>query len=209
MLINNDLIFIHVPKSAGSSVTNIIGHIDGTTELTDQPLYLHALTFSPHVPALQMKAVLANKEWEARWKFAVVRNPWDRMTSIYRYVNRPFKLDKWFGEEWEKVQAKITTFTDFVYNYDMTGLGVWWFDHRTPQIRWAEGVDSIFKAEEMNVLEKELESRGYPLKIPQHNVSLLPQDHEPNFYRTYYNDETRALVAEWFAEDIELFGYEF
>jgi hypothetical protein len=28
-------------------------------------------------------------------------------------------------------------------------------------------------------------------------------------YRDYFDDETRAIVADWFREDIDLFGYRF
>jgi hypothetical protein len=42
-----------------------------------------------------------------------------------------------------------------------------------------------------------------PIDLPRINVS------QHRFYRDYYNDETRAIVADLYATDISLLGYEF
>ena len=52
------------------------------------------------------------------------------------------------------------------------------------------------------------------LNTVRHKLGLEPRDRSPRrnksshgHYHEYYNDETRAKVAEVFARDIELFGY--
>lgn len=206
MLITEDLVFIHIPKAAGTSVTQGIADATGVAKYRGHPLVMNALTFQPHVPASVMSGIIARGEWARRWKLSVVRNPWDRMVSIYHYVMRPFKVEKWFGEEAPAIMGRIQTFGDFLQHYDMTELDVWWFDYRVPQIRWAEGVDDIFKIEETDTLETALRDHGYDVTIPKLNVSA---GRRPGHYRDQYEPWSRDLVAEWFAEDIERFGYSF
>jgi hypothetical protein len=44
---------------------------------------------------------------------------------------------------------------------------------------------------------------GWDLELPHENVS------RHSSFRSYYTDETAALVAQHFAEDVERFGYSF
>ncbi len=65
-------IFIHIPKMAGTST------------------YLQTGTVAPkmfgrHVTALFVRNRLSAEEWESLFKFAFVRNLWQRVVSMYRF----------------------------------------------------------------------------------------------------------------------------
>jgi hypothetical protein len=170
---DDNVTFIHIPKTAGSSITKWFQ--DNTTCAKNN--YGHIFLSEIDNPASLI--------------FAVVRNPWDRIVSIYSFVN-------------DNYECCTCNFENFIYNMIKTVA----FDGKkfsTPQIRWIEpGVTHILRFEN---LEKDF-------KIIQDIFQCyepLPLENKTKHehYRTYYNDETRQLVAEMFKEDIEAFGYEF
>ena len=89
----NKLIFVHIPKTGGSSVESILCHegfsnhnVRASQTVIDNnlqdnfPLGTHS-PLSAQVHHISNKGIRAD---EFR-RFAIVRNPWDRVTSYYKY----------------------------------------------------------------------------------------------------------------------------
>jgi hypothetical protein len=57
-------IFIHINKTAGTSIIDVIGK-----------------PFRKHLTSKEVIKVIGQKKWDAAYKFAVVRNPWDKVVS--------------------------------------------------------------------------------------------------------------------------------
>ncbi len=120
-------VFIHVPKTAGTSVLRALGH-GRTGRLPGQAARTSG---RDHLPWFVYQT--ANPEYYARaFSFAFVRNPWDRALSAYRHVLRETegagkvpgggRVDGQAGggaadEQPETIAADVrsyTSFTDFV-----------------------------------------------------------------------------------------------
>jgi hypothetical protein len=181
-LLEHDLTFVHIPKSAGSSVVRWM------TRIPHQLVKGH--------PSLPMIKEL----WQVNRTFAVVRNPWARMVSAYFYL-------KQYGFYWE--DNNITTIDEFPswnefidkleYNTNS------WNTLTTNQCEWiAGGVDYLFRAETLNqefdVIQR-LINRDDPL--PYINTS------EHDDYRSYYTDAQKAKIGQAFEKDIDLYKYSF
>jgi len=181
-LIEHDLTFVHIPKSAGSSVVRWL------TRMPYQMIKGH--------PSL----TIIKEQWPVTQTFAVVRNPWARMVSAYFYL-------KQYGFYWEDNNIasveEFPTWNDFVDRLDYDTKS--WNTLTTNQCEWiTDGVTYLFKAEtldqEFNVIQKLLR-REDPL--PYINTS----DHED--YRTYYTDAQKAKIGRAFEKDIDLYKYTF
>lgn len=98
----NKCIFIHIPKSAGTSILSILGQSERKPR--------------DHLPWYIYKK--ANRlKFDRYFKFAFVRNPIDRAYSAYSYLEKGgnLKADMFYIKEFEKFRG----FDDFVVN----GLG--------------------------------------------------------------------------------------
>ena len=75
MIIDKEkLIFIHIPKNAGTSITSYF-----STQRINQP--------RKHASIEEIKSGFPT-EYEAYKKFAIVRNPYDRMVSYFFYLKK-------------------------------------------------------------------------------------------------------------------------
>lgn len=95
-LINNS-VFIHVPKTAGTSITGILETL-GLVRHKHNP---------PHPPIWELKP--------APFRFAFVRHPWDWLSSQYRYMT----VRGWTKGLWG--QFADSTFEGFVRKVYQTG----------------------------------------------------------------------------------------
>lgn len=130
------------------------------------------------------------QKWEEYFKFTFVRNPYDKLVSQYHYNRGKFKLTNLSFYEYIKYYnegGKIAKYP--VHNYKYIDLDL----------------DFIGKFEnlqhDMNYVFDRCKSPR--IKMPH----LNPSRHA--HYTSYYNDETRAIVAELFKKDLELFDYKF
>ena len=134
-------------------------------------------------------------EWQRCWKFAVVRNPWDRMVSLYSFLRERGHIQMHIGFRfWLLAKPKLPSRSR---------------KKSVPQSRWffdgdRQIVDSVFRFENLDELRKALSGH---LVQPIIFYSYKKTDHGD--YREYYDAKTRAWVNTVYEEDIERFGYVF
>lgn len=180
--VREDIIFIHVPKTGGTSIGEWLG----------------GLLFDNH-PTLDM----LSKYHTDQLTFGIVRNPWDRAYSGWNYLFNTPGIDTNFQTYIDK--TPIPTFEEFLYSLDTVKTEQVWFDGRTSQTAWLDSVDIVLS---FHNLERDFRHIQKALNdfrpLPKLNVSS-PHAH----YRSYYTPETRALVADIFEDDIRTFGFTF
>jgi len=131
------------------------------------------------------------------FKFTIVRNPWDRVVSRFFFLQqirhrRLYKKETFssFVKSGLFIKSHIDNHIDFQY----------------PKIFFNGGIfiDFIGRFENMKRDWRIISSViGCNPKLPYLNESK----HEP--YQSYYDEETKAIVADYYRKDIELLGYSF
>lgn len=151
------------------------------------------------------------------FKFTIVRNPWDRLVSIYFYNQRIFRENGYLQLE-ESLQNLIReqrafwqpTFKEFV-------LGLSKADYINDrftknQCYWVCDDDGNILADYVGRFEDIDQCYNYigkrlgidaERKIPKVNMS------KHSSYQTYYDKQTRDIVQNIYERDIEIFGYKF
>ena len=206
-MINHDLkfIFVHIPKCGGSSIEAMFGawadsnrekyYIGHPVEYNDT-VAEYEKTDRQHLP---LNDILKKfPQCSNYFKFTFIRNPFSRIVSEFLYLKKVKRISvettcKQFCSNLESIlKHNATPFHDrLLVDY---GSGSE-FDY----IGRLENFQNDFK----NCVCKEI---GLTPQIPP-NVNKGKKTH--NHYTEYYDDETRQIVAEKYARDIEYFGYKF
>lgn len=195
MLISDQLIFIHIPKTGGNSIRNLL-----LKNIKGQKYNPTHFTYD--------QAVQAIPEISLKKSFCIVRNPFDRFVSLYRFICRNHRLRKWFGENFLQIKEDINTMEKFIDNFVMPDQAFSGHNHFTQQITWANNVQHIFKLEEPSSIMKFLSEFGINDQLPHLNSREIPS-YEDNLYRSYYNQRTKNIIQEKFKDDLQKFKYEF
>ena len=162
-----------------------------------------------HLTASHIRAKLADDAtFRSYFKFTIVRNPWERLVSTCA----------WTDQKWARGEALEPTAFDQVVR-QLYGLfcaaqrasaPLALSQHLHPQFQYVcdqalkPMVDFIARYEN---LERDWGRVCECLKIDVALPLRMRSHHRP--YREYYSDETRAMVGEVYARDVELFGYAF
>ena len=199
-------IFTHINKCGGTTISNVLRQY-GRRRFDHDKL------------SVRIKDCIGDpKDY---FKFTFVRNPWDKMTSFYHYHSRRGWDIHW---PWDKNNPpEFKEFIKQIYDESFDWKTLWkgrpWkstYEQKVPlrvsnSYMWLVDendkllTDFIGKVENLqedfNVVCDKL---GLPKQeLPHHNKS----NHK--HYTEYYDDETKQIVAEKYAKDIEYFGYEF
>lgn len=196
MMGRQDVIFLHIPKTAGTSVRET---------LIFYPPYGKIGQYDQHHTTRQILYLIGEERWAECFKFCFVRNPWDRLLSQHRYFARKGKLE---GKDLDFLYWAEARISDALQNDPQCYKE----EHFYPATDWMRDkkgrvreMDFIGRFENLEAdyafIAKKLDWQ-HPLK--RMNVAPQPMD-----YRTAYTDELAALVADFFKEDIERFGYRF
>ena len=104
----------------------------------------------------------------------------------------------------EKYIDKFKTFKDFVLSIDKTGLPNQ--QHLRQQTFWIDReLDFIGKLENF---QEDFDIVCDKIGIPQQELPHLNKSNHKH-YTEYYDEETKQIIGEKYARDIEYFGYEF
>lgn len=195
-------IFIHVPKTAGKSLLTLFGlpvmgrDYRGELEHIEDPY--------DHIPVTRYAG---RPYFDEYFKFAIVRNPWDRVVSAFHYLDAggANALDARFRQEHlAEYEGDFARFVDDLPRVLKTR-------HFMPQTRLVcdeDGrilVDYLGRFENLAAtVDLVAERCGLgEVTLPYTNASR----HAP--YQEYYDDATRRRVAEVYARDVRLLGYAF
>lgn len=198
-------VFIHISKNAGTSIVN---------SAADN------IVVAGHRPAASWVASHGRESP----LFAVIRNPYDRVFSEYRFRRRRYEAGErnthlsilgHSFEDWALATYRDGVFrtrsffdqTDFEYNrQNMVDDTLIWF---VSQCRWLYDEAGQNLAEDLLRYES-LESdwsrftkkHGFACALQHLNASLGNPD-----LRDRYSKQTRELIYDYYREDFDAFGY--
>ncbi|SDP55259.1 sulfotransferase family 2 domain-containing protein [Ectopseudomonas guguanensis] len=97
-------IFIHIPKTGGSSIEQIIwpmekGRSEAELWMGFKDAYHNEFQTGglQHLLAHQVRNILGDEVFSSYFKFSIVRNPWDKALSQYRYMTKRPDLMSFVG----------------------------------------------------------------------------------------------------------------
>ena len=197
-------IFVHAPKTAGNSIQNLLQNYSEDIIVISKKQATHNAKGKSHLDRFGIRSsdkklkihkhTTLNKyynTWRKKYgsiedffKFGVTRNPWDRAISYY------------FWKGYKSFDKKR-----FVNSLPPRSCGDYFYVKKYNDYK----VDYVIRyenlQEDFNVVCDKI---GIPRQqLPHKNKS------KHKHYTEYYDDETKQIVAEKYAKDIEYFGYEF
>lgn len=185
-------IFIHIPKTGGSSIFET----------------LFSKKSNGHIRWNQYKQA-NNKKFQKYFKFAVVRNPWDRLVSAFFYLKKGgmHSIDK----QWAKENIdEFTSFEEFVKRW-LNKKNIYSGVHFKPQSYWICNENKKIMVDFIARLETiDQDFLFISNKIGSNKKIIKKLNTSPRLeYRKYYDDNTKNIVHNIYKDDIELFGYDF
>ena len=220
MLINTkyDFIFHHLMKNGGTSVTRELMKMEDTTKV---PGYKHSsLAYIGKEASLDIESF--------KNSFAIVRNPWDRMHSLYYYINHKFRTPKFF-KKGNDLRSRMYVFLQDQYTQASTKSFSDWLitsNYINPKDKSKTTSDTKFSQVKLMISEdgqihiKNIFHMGDPKLVEylndisegEINITKLKKlnitKHRPD-YRTEYTTESREFIEHYFKDDIDMFGFEF
>jgi len=178
-------IFVHCQKCGGESI-----HLALTdTEDRGSP--------RKHWTSEQYISEHGQDLWDEYFTFSFVRNPWDRVISWIRYRDKRWKLyggelnPSIIKEEMNKNPGNSQTASYHYFLFSNCG--------KILLPKYIGRFENL--QEDFNIVCDKI---GIPRQeLPHKNKT------RHKHYTEYYDNETMEIVAEKYAKDIEMFGYEF
>lgn len=163
-------------------------------------------TWRNHMSAGEIRSKLGEEMWASYFKFCVIRNPYDKVVSIYNWKRH-------FTEEGLKTKIKnlATSASIRILQLDFQR---WVHALHADRDRYI--IDGSFCLDDVIFFERLQEDTrriSQKLQLPVDEVDLprLKSGIRKQKYDTvdYYNEESRRVVEEVFRPEIEAFGYTF
>ena len=194
-------IFIHIPRTAGSAIEKALVGRD----------WWFVNPFTKHLTARQARLLYGKRRWCEYFSFAFVRNPWDKLVSM------------WESNFYRRQRRKLKTFKKFVREvnrnpFEQHTLHYHQILELTPDAQLSPW-DSFMRSRlgqarvkfvgRFESLQVDMERVCAEIGIPAVQLPVVNRSDRRQQYREYYDDETIKIVADRFATDIKLFDYEF
>ena len=188
------LILVHIPKNAGTSITN---HLD-MDDVGHHNWYYYARKYS--------------NKWREYKKISIIRNSWDRVVSCYEYAK--MENSYWHSSDGKSEAGKHPdyellkdkTFEECLHILD-TNPSVLRHHGWPPQYHYITKKNSLMvdKIIDIQNINEELSSLlKTPVELPIINVSK-----RKNYKDYYINKKMVDIVGGKYKEDIKYFNFKF
>jgi len=202
-------IFVHIPKTGGMSISRLIGRFALPLRLLAGDDYWTDV----HGKYFHYIEKYGWDTWDKYYKFAFVRNPWSRLISSFFYLSGDGNniFDKKLSDKY--IKKYENDFSRFVKEFVPSNMIKFLF-HMHPQHEFIcdqEGRIMIDFVGSYENIQEDFNKICDKFETPH---VILPHINKTQYtktqhYSTYYNDETREIVADVYSRDIQLFGYTF
>ena len=205
-------IFVEVPKTGSTSIRAMLGkayipHLNlveiktlmenSWTQFGGRTNRIRAALYQ--LLPRERKIDIGRRQFESYFKFGFVRNPWDRVVSLYERTEPIQMKDKMsFDEFVEWIQfSSATCIHSSPHRYQLD----WFLDGSGNML-----ADFIGRFE---CLERDWAVVADKLGITEKTLPHARENPRARPYTEYYTARTRDLIAQKFKIDIEHFGYDF
>jgi chondroitin 4-sulfotransferase 11 len=187
-------IFVHIPKTGGSSVEKLLGITIGKDNLYSYcpPVYQHM------VPRI-IKEYIEDDVWTSYYKFTIVRNPYTRIVSDYVWMQQ-YKATGVYGmsfNDFIKLRHKIVKNDAYATNM--------YYDHFIPQVEYFKDIiyDNVCYYENLkNDISEVMQKINCDVDLPHVNKTKHDESMK------YYTKEDIKLVNDMYKDDFIDFNYE-
>lgn len=211
-------LFIHIQKTGGDTLSRLLA--DRVPDLEPVGAKHEQLRNEPSLL----------DQYSSYFKFAFVRNPWDRLVSWYSMLTEAAHLTEEDARRcerskiryeqarnnrlWRYALEESTDFSSFIRNCTLPievrpGVYYSFVYNQLDYLADCSGevrVDFIGRFENFN---EDLDTVLDGLKISHGNVGYHENASRHAHYSDFYTEQTRAIVQERFRSDINYFGYQF
>ncbi|MDW5287885.1 sulfotransferase family 2 domain-containing protein [Formosa sp. PL04] len=203
---DKNLVFIHIPKNAGTAIYKNLG-----------------LDNSNHRTVKQYISLFGEKNYDDMFSFAFVRNPFSRFISLYNYSRmdvsyyhnniNPEKAIYGYHMDYEILKNKSLEEAAILLKEGR-------LQHNPPHVQW--NPQSFWLKDNENKLNVKYLGRLEDLEFDMRNIyNLIGFEHSREVnqinsssgskldYRKLINPSTRQILEEYYKEDLEFFNYDF
>lgn len=203
-------VFFSNPKTGSESMRDLLDPLSDVRGVA----YFHATANHPfysHIRPLEIRPVFKRFGWRYAdyYSFVFVRNPWARLVSLYRYLQKSdLKTNLDFGAWLRTTQPggpgggqrddarwlKYGTYSLDAYACDEDGNLL---------------VDDVFRLEDIAEVPTKLRLRGIPIPEDAEAPWINRRKETADLSSFYTDDELVDLVGQRYAKEIAAFGYRY
>ena len=205
-LLNDKYLFVHINKSGGGTITNNM-KANGETKITGVHRSLYDM--------LNIAKQKHKLEIDHVYIFTMVRNPFERMLSLYLYYKTHKSYEFFSGKS--DIDCDFNKWIEYIYSADFDRSrkhgGVNVFTHCfCNQLNWLK--DPLGNLMKVNKILK-YEDNEYKdlyeniLNLSKYDSSTIVHPTNHGHYSTYYTTNSIELVSKHYQEDLNFFDYRF
>lgn len=153
----------------------------------------------PHVPARELRDQLGAELWDGLYTFSIIRNPFERVLSLYQFLRANGKLA---GLSFTDYVRQLSSSEDFDYHgHYLSNFGY------LTDVGGRLLVREVFRYENRAADIAVIAERTRCPELLQRTRRVYETGADE--YRHRYDAETRHRVEQLFADDLREFGYSF